>query len=44
LPTTPARRTHGYICNGTTSPFAAFEVASDSVIAQPYRRQEFLRA
>ena len=46
LPTTPARMTHDYIRNGTTSLFAAFDLASGSVIAQPYRRhrhQEFLR-
>jgi hypothetical protein len=46
LPTTPARMTHDYVRNGTTSLFAAFDVASGSVIAQPYRRhrhQEFLR-
>jgi transposase len=46
LPTTPARMSHDYIRNGTTSLFAAFDVNSGSVIAQPYRRhrhQEFLR-
>ena len=46
LPTTPARMTHDYVRNGTTSLFAALEVASGSVIAQPYRQhrhQEFLR-
>ena len=46
LPTTPARMTHDYVRNGTTSLFAAFDVASGSVIAQHYRRhrhQEFLR-
>jgi transposase len=46
LPTTPARRTHDYVRNGTTSLFAAFDLASGSVIAQHYRRhrhQEFLR-
>ena len=45
LPTTPARITHDYLRNGTTSLFAAFDLASGSVIAQPYRRhrhQEFL--
>ena len=43
---TPARMTHDYVRNGTTSLFAAFELASGSVIAQPCRRhrhQEFLR-
>ncbi len=46
LPTTPARMTHDYVRNGTTSLFAAFDLASGSVIAQPYRRhrhREFLR-
>src|SRR5512135_3178344 len=46
LPTTPARMTHDYVRNGTTSLFAALDVASGSVIAQHYRRhrhQEFLR-
>jgi transposase len=46
LPTTPARMTHDYVRNGTTSLFAAFELASGSVIAQSYRRHrhtEFLR-
>jgi hypothetical protein len=46
LPATPARMTHDYVRNGTTSLFAALDVASGSVIAQHYRRhrhQEFLR-
>jgi transposase len=46
LPTTPARMTHDYVRNGTTSLFAAFELSSGPVIAQSYRRhrhQEFLR-
>jgi transposase len=46
LPTTPARMTHDYVRNGTTSLFAAFDLASGSVIAQPCRRhrhQEFPR-
>jgi transposase len=46
LPTTPARRTHDYVRNGTTSLFAALETGSGSVIAQPYRQhrhQEFIR-
>jgi transposase len=46
LPATPARMTHDYVCNGTTSLFAAFDLASGSVIAQPCRRhrhQEFPR-
>jgi transposase len=47
LPTTPARMTHGYVRNGTTSLFAAYDLASGSVIAQPCRRrhrhQEFLK-
>ena len=46
MPTTPARLTHDYVRHGTTSLFAALDVASGSVIAQHYRRhrhQEFLR-
>jgi transposase len=46
LPTTPARMTHDYVRNGTTSLFAALDVASGSVIARHYRRhrhQEFLQ-
>jgi transposase len=46
LPTTPARMSHDYVRNGTTSLFAALDLASGSVIAQSYRRhrhQEFLR-
>jgi DDE superfamily endonuclease len=46
LPTTPARMTHDYVRDGTTSLFVAFDLASGSVIAQPHRRhrhQEFLR-
>jgi transposase len=46
LPTTPERRTHDYVRHGTTSLFAAFDLASGSVLAQPYRRhrsREFLR-
>ncbi len=46
LPATPARMTHDYVRNGTTSLFAAFDLASGSVIAQHYRQhrqQEFLR-
>ena len=46
LPTTPARMTHDYVRNGTTSLFAAFDLASGSVIAQHYRRhrhREYLR-
>jgi hypothetical protein len=38
LPTTPERRTHDYVRNGTTSLFAACDLASGSVIAQHYRR------
>jgi transposase len=46
LPTTPARRTHDYVRNGTTSLFAALDVASGTVISAVHRRhrhQEFLR-
>ncbi|CAG7658560.1 hypothetical protein SBRY_90305 [Actinacidiphila bryophytorum] len=45
-PATPAKMTHDYIRHGTTSLFAALDIASGSVIAQHYRRhrhQEFLR-
>jgi len=46
LPTTPARRTHDNVRNGTRSLFAALETGSGSVIAQPprqHRHQEFIR-
>ena len=46
LPTTPARRTHDYVRNGTASLFAALDVASGTVISQVHRRhrhQEFLK-
>jgi transposase len=46
MPTTPERRTRDYVRHGTTSLFAAYDLASGSVIAQHYRRhrhQEFLR-
>jgi transposase len=46
LPTTPARRTHDYVRNGTTSLFAALDVASGKVISSLHRRhrhQEFLK-
>ena len=46
LPTTPARRSHDYVRNGTTSLFAALDVASGTVISQLHRRhrhQEFLQ-
>jgi hypothetical protein len=46
LPATPARMTHGYVRHGTTSPFAAKDIASGSVIAlhdRRHRHQEFLR-
>jgi transposase len=46
LPTTPARRTHDYVRNGTASLFAALDVASGKVISQLHRRhrhQEFLK-
>ena len=38
LPATPARMTRDYVRNGTTSLFAAFDLASGSVIAQHYRQ------
>ena len=46
LPGTPARMTHDYVRNGTTSLFAALDAGSGAVIAQHYRRhrhQEFLK-
>jgi transposase len=46
MPGTPARMTHTYVRHGTTSLFAALDLASGSVIATHYRRhrhQEFLR-
>jgi len=46
LPTTPARRSHDYVRNGTTSLFAALDMASGKVISQTHRRhrhQEFLK-
>jgi transposase len=46
LPTTPARRSHDYVRNGTTSLFAALDVASGKVISSTHRRhrrQEFCK-
>jgi transposase len=46
LPTTPARRSHDYVRNGTASLFAALDAASGQVISQLHRRhrhQEFLK-
>lgn len=46
LPGTPQRATHDYVRHGTTSLFAAFDVASGSVIAAHHRRHthvEFLK-
>jgi transposase len=46
LPTTPARRSHDYVRNGTTSLFAALDVATGLVISsmhQRHRHQEFLK-
>lgn len=46
MPGTPERRTHDYIRHGTTSLFAALDVATGTVISQHQRRhrsQEFLR-
>ena len=46
LPTTPARRSHDYVRNGTTSLFAALDVATGHVIAshhRQHRHQEFLK-
>jgi transposase len=46
LPTTPARRSHDYVRNGTTSLFAALNIATGQVISsmhQRHRHQEFLK-
>jgi transposase len=46
LPTTPARRSHDYVRNGTTSLFAALDIATGQVIAahhRQHRHQEFLK-
>jgi transposase len=46
LPTTPARRSHDYVRNGTTSLFAALNVATGLIIAshhRQHRHQEFLK-
>ena len=46
LPTTPARRSHDDVRNGTSSLFAALDVASGKVISAMHRRhhhQEFLK-
>ncbi len=46
LPTTPARRSHDYVRNGTTSLFAALDLATGKVISAVHRRhrhQEFLK-
>ncbi len=46
LPATPARRSHGYVRNGTTSLFAALDMATGKVISSVHRRhrhQEFLK-
>jgi transposase len=46
MPGTPERATHDYVRHGTTSLFAAFDIASGSVIANHYRRHthaEFLK-
>jgi transposase len=38
LPATPARRSHDYVRNGTTSLFAALDVATGHVIASHHRQ------
>ncbi len=46
LPTTPARRTHDYVRNGTSSLFAALDLATGKIISSMHRRhrhQEFLK-
>ena len=50
MPGMPERRTHGYVRHGTTSLFAAFNIADDTVISELHRRHraaeylKFLRA
>jgi hypothetical protein len=39
LPTTPARMTHDYVRHGTTSLFAALDVASGSVVRRAHHPQ-----
>jgi transposase len=46
LPTTPARMTHDYIRHGTTSLFAALDIATGQVIGahhRKHRHQEFIK-
>ncbi|MGO9501066.1 MAG: IS630 family transposase [Streptosporangiaceae bacterium] len=46
LPAAPARRSHDYVRNGTTSLFAALDVATGQIIASHHsrhRQQEFLK-
>jgi len=46
LPAVPERRTHDYVCNGTTNLYAALDVASGQVISEVtprQRAQEFRR-
>ena len=46
LPTTPARRTHDYVRHGTSSLFAALDLATGKIISAMHRRhrhQEFLK-
>jgi transposase len=46
MPGTPARQTHDYVRHGTTSLFAALDMATGTVIGQTqrqHRHQEFLR-
>jgi len=46
LPTTPAKRSHDYVRNGTASLFAALDMATGKVISSMHRRhrhQEFLK-
>jgi hypothetical protein len=46
MPATPGRQTHDYIRHGTTSLFAAVDIATGKVIGQTqrkHRHQEFLR-
>jgi hypothetical protein len=47
MPWMPEKRTHGYLRDGTTSLFAAFDIADGSVISSLQRRHrtiEFKRS
>jgi hypothetical protein len=41
MPGVPERRTHSYVRHGTTTPFAARDVASGFIIGKCYNRSSF---